>query len=110
MYRILDESHDNVVGLSIDGKLTKADYAVLIPFFENRIQDSGQISLVCDMTQFSGVEVSAFWEDFTFSIQHLRDFKRIAIVGDQRWMDWYTTIINPLVKTELRYFPHHADR
>ncbi len=105
MYRILDDSHDNVVGISVDGKLTKEDYDVLIPFFENRITESRRISLLCDMTQFTGMEVVAFWEDFKFSIQHLRDFNRIAIVGDQRWLDWSTTIMNPLVKTEFRYFP-----
>ena len=105
MYRILDDSHDHVVGISVEGKLTKEDYDVLIPFFENRITEFGGMSLLCDMTQFTGIEVSAFWEDFKFSIQHLRDFKRIAIVGDQRWLDWYTTIMNPLLKTELYYFP-----
>ena len=105
MYRILDDSHDHVVGISVDGKLTKEDYNVLIPFFENRITESGGMSLLCDMTQFTGIEVSAFWEDFKFSIQHLQDFKRIAIVGDQLWLNWSRSIMKPLVKTELRYFP-----
>ena len=105
MYRVLDESSGHTVGIRVDGKLTKDDYSVLIPYFENLIHECGPLNLLCDMTQFSGVEFSAFLEDFKFSIQHLRDFKRMAIIGDQRWVDVYTKIFNPLVKTEIKCFP-----
>lgn len=104
MYRVLDESSGHTVGIKVDGKLTKDDYGVLIPYFENLIEECGALNLLCDMTQFSGMEVGAFWEDFKFSIRHLRDFKRIAIVGDHRWLDWYTKFFNPLVKTEIKCF------
>ncbi len=104
MYRVLDESSGHTIGIKIDGKLTKDDYGVLIPYLENLINECGTLNLLCDMTQFSGMEIAAFWEDFKFSISHLRDFKRIAIMGDERWLDWYTKIINPLVKTEVHYF------
>ena len=105
MYRILDDSCDEVVGIAVDGKLTREDYDVLIPFFENRINEFGAISVLCDMTQFTVMEVAAFWEDLKFSIAHLRDFNRIAIVGDQRCLNWYAKFLNPLVKTEVRCFP-----
>ena len=105
MYRVLEESHDHIVGIAIDGKLTKEDYDVLIPFLENRINESGPMSLLCDMSQFMGVDMTAFWEDFQFRIEHLRDFRRIAILGDHRWSAWYTKTLNPFLKTELGYFP-----
>ncbi|MGB0908901.1 MAG: STAS/SEC14 domain-containing protein [Nitrospirales bacterium] len=105
MYRVIDESSGSTVGIKVDGKLTKDDYGVLLPYLENLIHEYGALNLLCDMTQFNGMEVSAFWEDFKFSIQHLRDFKRIAIIGDQRWLDWYTVLFNPFVKTKMRYFP-----
>ena len=104
MYRVLDESSGHTVGIKVDGKLTKDDYGVLIPYFENLIKECGALNLLCDLTQFSGMDVAAFWEDFKFSIRHLREFQRIAIVGDQRWLNWYTKLFNPLVKTELHYF------
>ncbi len=105
MYRILDDSCDHVVGIFVDGKLTKEDYDVLIPFLENRITEMGRISLLCDMTQFTSIEVAVFWEEFKCRIQYLRDFKRIAIIGDQRWLNWYATNMKPLLNTELRYSP-----
>ena len=105
MYRVLDESSDNTVGIQVDGKLTKEDYDVLIPYFKNLINECGHLNLLCDMTNFGGIEIEAFWEDFKFSILHLRDFKRMALVGDQRWIEWWTKVFNPLVKTEVKYFP-----
>ena len=104
MYRVLDESSGNTIGMQVDGKLTKDDYGVLIPYIENLITESGPLNLLCDMTNFSGIEIEAFWEDFKFSIRHLRDFKRMAVVGDQRWLEWWTKFLNPLIKTEAKYF------
>jgi hypothetical protein len=105
MYRVLDESTGNTVGIHVDGKLTKDDYGVLIPYFENLISECGPLNLLCDMTRFDGMEIEAFWEDFRFGIRHLGDFKRMAIVGDQSWLEWVTKVFNPLVKTDVKYFP-----
>ena len=105
MYRVLDGSASNTVGIQVDGKLTKDDYGVLIPYLEDLITDCKTLNLLCDMTKFSGIEIEAFWEDFKFSIRHLRDFNRMAVVGDQRWLEWWTKVFNPLVKTEVKYFP-----
>lgn len=104
MYRVLDESSDNVVGIKVDGKLTKEDYAVLIPYLENLITEYGRVSVLCDLTDFEGIELEAFWKDFKFSIRHLRDFERLAVVGDQRWLEWCTKVFTPMVKTEMKYF------
>ena len=104
MYRVLDESSGNTVGIQVDGKLTKEDNGVLIPYLENLINDCGPLKLLCDMTNFGGIEIEAFWEDFKFGIGHLRDFNRMALVGDQRWLEWCTKAFNPLIKTEAKYF------
>jgi len=104
IYRVLDESSSIAVGIKVDGKLTKDDCGILIPYFANLIYENGPLNLLCDMEQFRGIAIDAFWKDFSFSIQHLHDFQRIAIVGDQRWLDWSTTIFAPLVKTEMQYF------
>lgn len=108
MYRVLDESSDGSVGIKVDGKLTKEDYTVLIPYFENLIQESGPLNLLCDMTNFTGMELEAFWEDFRFGVRHLRDFRRMAIIGDQQWLEWCTKAFKPFVKTEIKYF--HPDQ
>ena len=108
MYRVLDEIPEGTIGIKVDGKLTKEDYSVLIPYLENRINESGPVNMLCDMTNFSGMEIEAFWDDFKFCMSHLNDFKRMALVGDQKWLEWMTKSINPLFKTEMKYF--HPDQ
>ena len=110
MYRVLDESPKGAIGIKVDGKLTKEDYSVLIPYLENRIKELDPLNMLCDMTNFSGIEIEAFWEDFKFSMSHLHDFKRIAFVGDQRWLEWLTQSFSPLFKTEMKHFhPNHLE-
>jgi hypothetical protein len=105
MYRVLDDSTGNSVGILVDGKLTKDDYGILIPYFENLINECGPLNLLWDMNKFEGVEIEAFWQEFKFNIRHLGDFKRMAIVGDQRWLEWLTKVFIPFVKTDVKYFP-----
>jgi hypothetical protein len=108
MYRVFDDSPKGTVGIKVNGKLTKEDYSVLIPYLENRIKESGSLNMLCDMTKCMGMEIEAFWEDFKFSIRHLNDFKRMAGVGDQRWLEWIAKSFNPLFNTEMKYF--HPDQ
>ena len=56
------------------------------------------------MTDFEGMELEAFWQDFKFGLRHVRDFERLAVVGDQRWLEWCTKAFSPMTKTELKYF------
>ncbi len=104
MYRVLDESSGRAVGIKVQDTLTKDDYEVLIPYFENLIHECGALSLLCEMSEFGRMELDAFWEDFKCNMNHLSDFTRIAILGDQRCLDWSTTKANSLLNTELRYF------
>lgn len=108
MYRIVDNESENIVGLKVEDKLTAVDYETLTPYFENLIDQCGQVSFLCDMSNCSGIEIQAFWKDFKFSIQHLRDFKRVALVGDQRWLQWWTKLFDPLAKNEVQCF--HLDQ
>jgi len=104
MYTILEEQSDHAIGLKVDGKLTKKDYDSLVPYLETLINQRGPMSLLCDMTNWEGMEIKACVEDMKFSMRHLRDFKRVAVVGDQRWLDWCMKLFDPLVKTEMKAF------
>ena len=104
MYRILDESSNHTIGIKVQGKLTKEDSEGLIPYLENRITEDGQINLVWDMTDFTGMEIEGFWEDLRLGMQHFGVCNREAVVGDQKWVEWFSKTIKPLGKTEIHYF------
>jgi hypothetical protein len=41
---------------------------------------------------FIGWEFGAAWDDAVFGVQHRHDFEKIAVVGDQQWLEWATKI------------------
>lgn len=104
MYEILTESQGKLLGLRVSGKVTAEDYESLIPEMERRIDAAGPLRLLCDMRDFGGIEIEAFWADFKFSVRHLKDFERMAVVGDQRWLEWWTKAASPFVKTQVKCF------
>src|ERR1700722_14402379 len=87
MIQITKEKKSNLVHLKYAGVITHADYKkVLIPQLEKAIKTSGPLRLFCDMSDFKRIRGKAIWDDYKFGIHHLKDFKRIATVGDQWWM------------------------
>jgi len=47
----------------VSGKLSKADYAKIIPQVENLLEKHGIIKFYIQLMDFSGFEKGALWED-----------------------------------------------
>ena len=104
MYQVLEESSGNFIALKVIGKITAKDYNTLIPYLEKAIEREGPLCLFCDLTEFSGMEIAAFWCDLKFSIGHHRDFRCLALVGGNRWMEWCMRLTAPLFNAEIKFF------
>lgn len=104
MYQVLEESSGNFIALKAMGKITAKDYDTLVPYLEKAIEREGPLCLFCDLTEFSGMEIAAFWRDLKFSMGHLRDFRRLALVGGRKWMEWCVRLTAPLFKAEMKCF------
>lgn len=104
MFQIMEESSGKVIGVKIMGKLTHEDYQEFIPFLEESIEQAGPLRLLCETEEFTGMEPQAVWDDMKFGLGHLRDFERMAVVGDKPWLKWCIALGDRLVKTEVKYF------
>ena len=105
MYDVIPGSEGREIGIAVRGRLTVKDYDSLRATLEKAIAEHGPLRLLCDMTAFKSFELGAFWEDFKFSLRHLKDFERMAIVGDQVWIDWWVKIAAPFFSAEVKLFP-----
>jgi SpoIIAA-like len=79
-----------VIGLQAAGKLSKADYTeVLEPALREGV-DSGELRLLFVLTDFDGLEVGAWPEDFKTGMRvWVRDhsaWRRFALVTDVEWV------------------------
>jgi hypothetical protein len=65
----------------------------------------GKVNVLEVIEDFEGMDGTAFWQDFKFSLAHLNDFSRCAIVSDGKWVTPWSEIVAPFFKGEVRYFP-----
>jgi len=97
--------HDDVVGIACEGKLTEDDLKEMRALLHERLEAADRPGLVIDLTAFEGYgDLSALREDLKLSTAHRMDFRRIAVVGDRKWMEWGTALAGFLTKSEMRWF------
>jgi hypothetical protein len=78
---------DNIVTLTVRGKLTQADLAAAQKTAAELIRKHGSIRVLVLAGQFSGWEQRGEWNDFAFQAEHDRSIERMAIVGDEKWKE-----------------------
>jgi hypothetical protein len=107
MMKVADESGGNVLVLEAEGKLTHEDYkSVLIPRLESIIHERGKARLLLDMgDDIRGWEPKAMWDDARFGLAHRRDFEKMAVVADRRWLKWALRAAQLVMQGEIRTFP-----
>jgi hypothetical protein len=94
-----------VIGFEAAGKLSVEDYRdVLLPALERAAAD-GEVRIVIVIPEFHGMSGGALWQDLKLGVEHLRAWKRIALVTDIEWMHHMTALFGWMTPGEVRVFP-----
>jgi hypothetical protein len=102
---MIDYREDNgLVEITVDGKVSRQDFDDVAARLEAHIARNGKVRVLEQVKSFGGIEPAAFWADLRFSLRHLADFSRCAVVSDKRWIETLATGINKLVACEIRHF------
>ena len=104
MFQTIPVFEENIFAYKITGKLTDADYQEFVPKLITLAHKYGPLSLLFELEDFHGWEPKAAWDDFKLGTEHEKDFRRIAILGENRLEKWMTALGNAFTKTEVRYF------
>lgn len=107
MYRKLPESSGDVLGYSIEGELTADSVERMQAELATAIREHGSIRLLVRMDGMDEVEPSAVWEDLKMTPDYVRSIDRIAVIGDERWHRWSTSLAD--VFSEAEYFEPGQD-
>jgi hypothetical protein len=89
----------------IKGFVSKKEFDDTAKKLEAFIARHGKVNVLEVIEDFEGMDGAAFWQDFKFSLRHLNDFSRCAIVSDGKWVTPWSEIVAPFFKGEVRYFP-----
>jgi SpoIIAA-like len=64
-----------------------------------------RVRIVLEFPSFDGISVGATWQDLKMGVEHLFEWKRIALVTDVEWMIHVTRLFGWMTPGELRRFP-----
>jgi len=105
MYRILEKTQDNIIGMRVSEKLSKEDIEGLRTYLEKQIIDHGDLRLLIHMSDWNGWDsFNAMWEDLKTEIKLNKHIERIAMVGEEDFDRWMASIARPFTKGTVRYF------
>ena len=105
-YREIPETA--VVEMRVDGRVTRDAFEQISTQLEAFIIRHGQVRILEVIDHFGGIDASVLWDDIKFSLRHLNDFSRVAIVTDKRWIELWTKATRRFVKCEVALF--HQDQ
>jgi hypothetical protein len=104
MIKVLDDLPAGVVGFEVTGTIDGEDYRdLVIPALEQAAR-SGEVRFVIVMPEFHGMSAGAVWQDLKVGVEHLRAWKRIAVITDVDWIHQLTSLFGWMTPGETKSF------
>jgi len=104
MMKELSDLPAGVIGFESSGKIRAEDYRdVVLPVLE-RAAAAGEVRFVIVMRDFGGMSGGAVWQDLKVGVEHLRAWKRIALVTDITWIRDMTSLFGWMTPGEVKTF------
>ena len=101
MYRKLPESSGNVLGYSIEGRLTQESVEKMQAEMSVAMDQHGSLRLLVVTDRMDEVEPSAVWQDLKMTPDYVRNIDRLAVVGDARWQEWAAKLADTFAEAEF---------
>jgi hypothetical protein len=105
MIKELSDMPSGVIGFEVAGKIQAEDYRdVVLPAIE-RAAKAGEVRFLLVIREFQGMSGGALWQDLKVGVEHLRAWKRIALVTDIEWMTHMTALFGWMTPGQVKTFP-----
>lgn len=104
MIKTLTDLPDGVIGFEGAGKIEASDYTdVLLPAV-TAAAEAGGVRVVLLFPEWDGISGGGMWEDLKMGVEHLRVWKRIALVTDLEWMHHLTALFGWMTPGAMKVF------
>lgn len=104
MLEILEESKGDLAAVRVSGKVDKHDYDVMLPLLEEKIKQYNKIRVYAELKDIDMYSAKALWEEIKYDVKHATNFSRVAVVGDDKWLDWVALAASPFTSAEVKSF------
>ncbi len=106
MIEVNAHTDDDILAIKASGTLSKEDLDDLEPALNKFTTASDDPHLIMILEDFGGWhDTASFWKDLQLDAEYMGYFDRIAIVGEKKWQQWGTQLMDPITKEELKFFP-----
>ncbi len=103
--QLITHKPDNIIGLNIDGSINAEDIDRITELIESKLKQGERLRIYAEVNSWSGMSLNAFVKDLRFSLQHLKDFDKEAIVSDRKWLEALAAVSNTLFSSiEVKHF------
>lgn len=96
----------SILVFKVTGKLTHSDYQAITPVLDSTLQavNAEHIKMLVDITEFSGWELRAAWDDFELGLKLGFNLEKVAIYGDKNWQELASKVGGWFISGEMRSF------
>ena len=106
MIEILPQSTETCIAVHLSGKVNGQEYQQFLDAVNDKRTTAEEVSLVLELTGFEFYEdFEAAKKDFKFGLGDYKRIHRAALVGDQKWIEWFTRLVGPFTRAEEKHFP-----
>lgn len=100
------KEHDNAqaVEIVLKGHVSTEEFDALATKLEVFIKRHGHVRVLEIIEDFEGMDAIAFWHDIKFSLRHLKDFSRVAIVANPDTHHLWSSLAAPFISCEVEHF------
>lgn len=96
--------NSNIVEISVEGKITEADFDRVILQLKADIEKHGKLRILEEIRNFDGIDSIILWKDVRFGLAHVKDFTHAAVVTDAKWMRTFAKAIGSVLLTKVKAF------
>ncbi len=101
------KEYDNAqaVEIVLGGRVSTEEFDAIAKKLEAFIKRHGQVRVLEVIQDFEGMDALAFWHDVKFSLRHLHDFSRLAVVVNPDVHHLWSALVAPFISCEVEHFP-----
>jgi hypothetical protein len=108
MIERLRESSGGVLGFKVVGKMTDEDIKSYEPQIEFLLRERKHkpIGILADLSEMTGADWKAHWDEMRFLQKHTTHIARMAVVGADKWEEIVAIVTAgaAILEAETRYF------
>jgi len=100
------KEYDNAqaVEILLKGRVSTEEFDGVASKLEAFIDRHGQVRVLEIIQDFEGMDAVAFWHDIKFSLRHLKDFSRMAVVCNPDTHHLWSSLVAPFMSCSVEQF------